>query len=122
MSYFYFFIYITFRIFIFVLSNPIYNIKIRTYNNEDSITLIPGQYKKIYIEISSLSNIETQQAKTNITISDKTNFQSSKEKYSIDTNDKRIISTYIGIKCNSKIETAALSFIPKIQNYFQLKK
>ena len=122
MSYFYFFIYITFRIFIFVLSNPIYNIKIRAYNNEDSITLIPGQYKKIYIEISSLSNIETQQAKTNITISDKTNFQSSKEKYSIDTNDKRIISTYIGIKCNSKIETGALSFIPEDSKLFSTEE
>ncbi len=117
MAYFYFLIYVTFRTFIFILSNPIYKIKIKT-NNEDSITLLPGQYKKIYVVISAISKEESQQAKTYLTLSDKKNFKSSKEKYFIDTNDKRIISTYIGIKCDSEIETAVLSFIPDDSNLF----
>ena len=117
MAYFYFLIYVTFRTFIFILSNPIYKIKIKT-NNEDSITLVPGQYKKIYVVISAISKEESQQAKTYLTLSDKKNFKSSKEKYFIDTNDKRIISTYIGIKCDSEIETAVLSFIPDDSNLF----
>ena len=53
----------------FFINIPLYKIKLKT-NDEPSLTLIPGQFKKIYIEISPFSNKESQQAVTTITLSD----------------------------------------------------
>jgi hypothetical protein len=100
-----------------IINIPLYEIKLKT-NDEPSLTLIPGQFKKIYIEISPFSNKESQQAVTTITLSDKTNFKTSMEKYNIDTNEKRIIATYIGFKCGGEIKSYQISFIPEDTNLF----